>query len=67
MTTLLNSKADELNPTQYFASGFAIAGGYTTAEIAALSNVVEGSIVLDTTTNKLNAYLNGAWEAITSV
>lgn len=32
----------------------------------ALTNPQDGQIILNTTTNKLNARLNGAWEVITS-
>jgi hypothetical protein len=38
---------------------------YTTAERDALT-ATAGLVVLNSTTNKVNAYLNGAWEAITS-
>ena len=64
MAVFKNSKADLLKPT--VQGGVFIPQAYTTAERDALTNVVAGSIILNTTTNKLNAYLNGAWEAITS-
>jgi hypothetical protein len=38
---------------------------YTTAERDALE-AKEGQLITNSTTNKLNVYLNGAWEVITS-
>lgn len=38
----------------------------TTTERDALTNPQNGMIILNTTTNKLNVRLNGAWEVITS-
>ena len=46
--------------------GGVVVPAITTAERDALTNVPDGVIILNTTTNKLNARLNGAWEAITS-
>ena len=39
---------------------------YTGAEIAALPSPEAGTIVLNTTTSKLNFYTGSGWEAITS-
>lgn len=39
----------------------------TTTVRNALTNPQDGMIILNTTTNKLNVRLNGAWEQITSV
>jgi len=38
----------------------------TTTERNALQNPQNGMIIMNTTTNKLNVRLNGAWEVITS-
>lgn len=40
---------------------------YTTTEVNALTGVEEGTIVYDTTLNKLKFYNGSAWEAVTSV
>lgn len=66
MTALLNSKADELNPTLTFPGGFCIVPPYTTAERDALTGLVNGIIILNSTTGKLNTYVNAGWEVITS-
>lgn len=42
------------------------APSYTTTERNAFKNPKEGMIIKNSTTNKLNVYLNGAWEVITS-
>jgi len=42
------------------------APAYTATEITALKNPKEGQVIRNSTTNKLNVYLNGAWEIITS-
>jgi len=39
---------------------------YTTTEIAALTGMAEGTLVYDTTVNKLKFYTGSAWEAVTS-
>jgi len=39
---------------------------YTTTEIAALTGMIEGTIVFDTTANKLKFYNGTAWETVTS-
>jgi hypothetical protein len=39
---------------------------YTTAAIAALTGMEEGTIVYDSTTNKLNFYNGTDWEVVTS-
>ena len=43
-----------------------MAPSMTTTERNALTNPQNGMIILNTTTNKLNVRLNGAWEQITS-
>ena len=40
---------------------------YTTVERDAIKEPKEGMILVNTDTNKINVYLNGAWEAVTSV
>jgi hypothetical protein len=40
--------------------------GYTTAERDALVSPLEGLVIYNTTTNKLNFYNGTAWEAVTS-
>ncbi len=44
-----------------------MAPAMTTTERNLLTNPENGMIILNTTTNKLNVRLNGAWEQITSV
>jgi hypothetical protein len=48
-----------------FVSTFTKIPSYTTAERDKLT-VLKGTIILNTTTSKLNFYTGSAWEAITS-
>lgn len=49
-----------------YANGTIAAPTHTTTTRNALANVVEGQLVTNSTTNKLNIYLDGGWEAVTS-
>jgi hypothetical protein len=42
------------------------APAYTTTERDDLKSPKEGQIIRNSTTNKLNVYLNGGWQQITS-
>jgi hypothetical protein len=61
MTKLADSKADLLDPT--LALDFK---SYTTAERDALTDMIAGTVVYNSTTNKINFYNGSAWEAVTS-
>lgn len=39
---------------------------YTTAEKVTLTNIQTGSIIFDTTLQKMCVYTNGGWETVTS-
>lgn len=43
-----------------------IGQSFTTAERDALSSPTNGTIIYNSTTNKLNVYADGGWQAITS-
>lgn len=43
------------------------APSYTTTDRDALKSPKEGQIIYNSSTKKLNVYLNGGWQAITSV
>lgn len=81
-TTALNFDFDAASgyaDIKVTVAGVAVAGGlriyangtiapptHTTTTRNALANVVEGQLVTNETTNKLNVYLDGGWEEITS-
>ena len=72
MTKFALSKADELKPAldtniqNDQGPGWVVLGNFTTTERDALTNVQDGTMLYNTTTNKANLYANGAWEEITS-
>lgn len=43
-----------------------IVKNYTTTQISAITGMVKGTIVFDSTTNKLKVYNGTAWETVTS-
>ena len=47
--------------------GIPFVASHTTATRDALTGVIAGSIILNTTTSKLNFYTGSAWEAVTSI
>lgn len=49
-----------------YANGTFAAPTHTTTTRNALVNLADGQQITNTTTNKLNVYLNGGWEAVTS-
>ncbi len=66
MTTFSDSKSDVLKPTQQFVSGLVNLPPYTTTERDALTTMISGSTVYNSTTNKINFYNGSGWEAVTS-
>lgn len=63
----LNSKSDELNPTQDFKSGFIILAHYSTTQINAMTpGATEYRMVFDNTVNKVKFFDGTGWQAITS-
>lgn len=54
------------NPLTHVAAQQLVLKGYTTVERDALTDVKSGTVVLNTTTNKLNVYLGTGWQVITS-
>lgn len=76
MTKLQGSKADVLSNDYEVragkvaysdaASGTQGVPSYTTTQRDALTGMVAGDLIVNTTTNKLNFYTGSAWEEITS-
>lgn len=72
MALFANSKADVLKPTIAVEDTNTTTGdyvnnpSYTTAERDALTGMVAGSQIFNSTTSKLNFYTGSAWEAVTS-
>jgi len=73
MTQFSGSKADELNndytlaETVSFASdGLLNLPSYTTTARDALTTMVAGTTIYNSSTNKINFYNGSAWEAVTS-
>ena len=49
-----------------YTDGGSVPTSYTTAERDALTNVPNGVVIYNSTTNKLNVKVAAGWEAITS-
>lgn len=49
-----------------YANGTVAPPQHTSTTRDALANVAQGQLIVNNTTNKLNVYVNGAWEAVTS-
>lgn len=64
MSTFKDSKSDVLSAD--LDGGVLNPQAYTTAERDALTTMVAGDVIYNSTTNKLNFYSGSAWEAVTS-
>ena len=64
MVAFVNSKADEL--TLNMQGGKVNFQSYTTLARDAITTWVNGDVIYNSTTDKLNLRAGGAWEAITS-